>query len=1083
MSKRNDVHKVLIIGSGPIIIGQACEFDYSGTQACKALRQLGYEIVLVNSNPATIMTDKAMADKVYIEPLTLDVVKRIIRIEKPDSLLSTMGGQTGLTLSMQLAEEGFLEANGVKLLGADPLTIHKAEDRQAFKDTMEKINQPCIPSKVVETIEDAVDFAKIIGYPVIVRPAFTLGGTGGGIADNEEMLRDITKNGLRLSPITQVLIEKCISGWKEIEFEVIRDRKGNVITVCNMENLDPVGIHTGDSVVVAPSQTLTDHEYQMLRTAALDIITELGIEGGCNCQFALKPDSYDYAVIEVNPRVSRSSALASKATGYPIAKVATKIAIGYTLDEITNDVTGKTCACFEPALDYIVVKYPKWPFDKFVYADKSLGTQMMATGEVMSIGNSFEAAMMKAVSSIELGMDTLTHKPFEELTDDEIVAHMHVQDAERVFCVYEALKRGIDHETIYKITKIDWWFLDKMQHLADLENGLAKCSGVLTEEQYKTAKKYGFQDKTIKRLAQVDKLPVENYRAGFKMVDTCAAEFSANTPYFYSTYDGDNEAAEFIAEKEAAAAAEGKPKKKKVLVFGSGPIRIGQGIEFDYCSVHCVWTLKKHGCEAILVNNNPETVSTDFDTGDRLYFDPLNPESVDNIIATEKPDACVVQFGGQTAIKLAKHMDEIGLPILGTPADAIDEAEDRERFDELLERCKIPRAPGRTVFNLDEALAAADEIGLPVLMRPSYVLGGQNMIVAYTKADVIEYMGVITEHVDMDHPVLLDKYIMGTECEVDAICDGENFLIPGIMEQVERTGVHSGDSVCVYPAQHLTQAEIDTMVDYTGRFARELHVNGLVNVQYAVSNGKVYVIEVNPRSSRTVPYISKVTGVPMVDLAVRCCLGEKLVDMGYGTGLHPNAPYVAVKVPVFSFEKLHGVDTQFGPEMKSTGEVLGIAPNYHDALLKGLIGAGYTFKTPGPASCCIFTVKDSDKPEFVDIAWKLKSMGYKLYGTSGTCAWLNKHMVPCNEVRPMSGESPNIVDLLQSGLVDYVFSTSAKGRDPKRDSVRLRRKAVELSIPCITAVDTANALVNCLRSDHSLENIPLVDIATLYHRK
>ena len=698
---------------------------------------------------------------------------------------------------------------------------------------------------------------------------------------------------------------------------------------------------------------------------------------------------------------------------------------------------------------------------------------MMATGEVMAIGNNFEHAMMKAVSSTELGLDTMTLPDFEKLTTEEVIEHLHVQDSERAFCVYEALKRGVAHDVIYDITKIDWWFLDKLQHLADIEMGLK--NGELTTEKYLNAKRFGFLDKTIKRLAGVDTLP-EAPKAAFKMVDTCAAEFAAKTPYFYSTYDEDNEAKPFIAERS-------DPDKKKVLVFGSGPIRIGQGIEFDYCSVHAVWTLKQHGCEAILVNNNPETVSTDFDTGDRLYFDPLNPESVDNIIATEKPDACVVQFGGQTAIKLAKHMDEIGLPILGTPADAIDEAEDRERFDELLERCRIPRAPGRTVFNLDEALAAADEIGLPVLMRPSYVLGGQNMIVAYTKADVIEYMGVITEHVDMDHPVLLDKYILGTECEVDAICDGENFLIPGIMEQVERTGVHSGDSICVYPAQHLTQAEIDTMVDYTGRFARELHVNGLVNVQYAVSNGKVYVIEVNPRSSRTVPYISKVTGVPMVDLAVRCCLGEKLADMGYGTGLHPNAPYVAVKVPVFSFEKLHGVDTQFGPEMKSTGEVLGIAPNYHDALLKGLIGAGYTFKTPGPASCCIFTVKDSDKPEFVDIAWKLKSMGYKLYGTSGTCAWLNKHMVPCNEVRNMSGESPNIVDLLQSGLVDYVFSTSAKGRDPKRDSVRLRRKAVELSIPCITAVDTANALVDCLRSDHSLENIPLVDIATLYHRK
>ena len=1083
MPKRTDIKKVMVIGSGPIVIGQAAEFDYAGTQACLALKEEGYEVILANSNPATIMTDNSVADKVYMEPLTLEYLARICRYERPDAIVPGIGGQTGLNLAVQLAKKGVLDECEIELLGTDVKSIECAEDRELFKELCQRIGEPTVPSHITYSVEEAVAAAKEIGYPVILRPAFTLGGTGGGFAYDENELREMMRGALALSPVHQVLVEKSIKGFKEIEYEVIRDGADTAITVCNMENLDPVGIHTGDSVVVAPSQTLTDHEYQMLRTAALDIITELGIEGGCNCQFALKPDSFDYAVIEVNPRVSRSSALASKATGYPIAKVATKIAIGYTLDEITNDVTGKTCACFEPALDYIVVKYPKWPFDKFVYADKSLGTQMMATGEVMSIGNSFEAAMMKAVSSIELGMDTLTHKPFEELTDEEVVEHMHVQDAERVFCVYEALKRGIDHKVIYDITKIDWWFLDKMQHLADLEKGLAQCNGQLSLEQYKTAKKYGFQDKTIRRLAQVDTLPVENYRAGFKMVDTCAAEFSANTPYFYSTYDGDNEAASFIAEKEAETAAKGEPKKKKVLVFGSGPIRIGQGIEFDYCSVHCVWTLKKNGCEAILVNNNPETVSTDFDTGDRLYFDPLNPESVDNIIATEKPDACVVQFGGQTAIKLAKHMDEIGLPILGTPADAIDEAEDRERFDELLERCNIPRAPGRTVFNLDEALAAAEEIGLPVLMRPSYVLGGQNMIVAYNNADIIEYMGVITEHVDMDHPVLLDKYIMGTECEVDAICDGENFLIPGIMEQVERTGVHSGDSICVYPAQHLTQDEIDTMVDYTGRFARELHVTGLVNVQYAVSHGRVYVIEVNPRSSRTVPYISKVTGVPMVDLAVRCCLGEKLTDMGYGTGLHPNAPYVAVKVPVFSFEKLHAVDTQFGPEMKSTGEVLGIAPNYHDALLKGLIGAGYTFKTPGPGSCCIFTVKDSDKPEFVDIAWKLKDMGYKLYGTSGTCAWLNKHMVPCNEVRNISGEAPNIVDLLQSGLVDYVFSTSAKGRDPRRDSVRLRRKAVELSIPCITAVDTAASLVDCLRSEHSLANIPLVDIATLYRGK
>ena len=1082
MPKDPRIKKVLVIGSGPIIIGQAAEFDYSGTQACRALKAEGIETVLLNSNPATIMTDPDVADHVYIEPMTLEVVERILDIEKPDSVLPNLGGQMGLNLSMELARSGYLDRTGIRLLACKPETIDRAEDRELFKETMEKLHQPIIPSEVVETLEDALACADRIGYPVIVRPAFTMGGTGGGICENKAKLIEIGTNGLRLSPIHQILVEKCIAGWKEIEYEVMRDHKGNVITVCNMENLDPVGIHTGDSVVVAPSQTLTDHEYQMLRTAALDIITELGIEGGCNCQFALKPDSFDYAVIEVNPRVSRSSALASKATGYPIAKVATKIAIGYTLDEITNDVTGKTCACFEPALDYIVVKYPKWPFDKFVYADKSLGTQMMATGEVMSIGNSFEAAMMKAVSSIELGMDTLTHKPFEELSDDEIVDHMHVQDAERVFCVYEALKRGIDHETIYRITKIDWWFLDKMQHLADLEKGLAKCEGVLSVAQYKEAKKYGFQDKTIKRLAKVDKLPVENYRAGFKMVDTCAAEFSANTPYFYSTYDGDNEAAEFIAEKEAKAAEKGEPRKKKVLVFGSGPIRIGQGIEFDYCSVHAVWTLKQHGCEAILVNNTPETVSPDFDTGDRLYFDPLNPESVDHIIETEKPDGCLVQFGGQTAIKLAKHMDDIGLPILGTPADAIDEAEDRERFDELLERCGIPRPEGRTVFTLDEALQAAQEVGYPVLMRPSYVLGGQNMIVAYNSADVIEYMGVITKHVDMSHPVLMDKYILGTECEVDAICDGTDYLVPGIMQQVERTGVHSGDSICVSPPYTFSQKVIDTLVDYTGRFARELKVVGLVNVQYAVQNDRVYVIEVNPRSSRTVPYISKVTGVPMVDLAVRCTLGEKLKDMGYGTGLWRNgkSPYYAVKVPVYSFLKLHGVDTMLGPEMKSTGEVLGIAPSFHEAMMKGLVAAGYQFKTPGPGSCVIISVKDSDKAEAAELAWKLHDYGYKIYGTPGTARFLNSEMVPCSVVRQMSGARPNVIDLLESGLVDYIISTSPHGRDPHRDSVKFRRKATELSIPTITAMDTARVLVDALRGDHDISQMELVDIANLH---
>ena len=1082
MPKRRDINKVMVIGSGPIVIGQAAEFDYAGTQACRVLKEEGVEVVLVNSNPATIMTDTSIADKVYLEPLTVGSLEKIIAREHPDSLLASLGGQTGLNLAMELDEKGILQKYNVQLLGTKIDSIRRAEDREDFKNMMLAIGEPCIDSVIVRDVQASVDFANEYGYPVIVRPAYTLGGTGGGIAEDEKQLREICADGLRSSRVHENLIERSVAGWKEIEYEVIRDSAGNFITVCNMENFDPVGVHTGDSIVVAPSQTLRDPEHQMLRSASMNIISALGIEGGCNVQYALSPDSMQYYVIEVNPRVSRSSALASKATGYPIAKVATKIALGYTLDEITNDVTGETCACFEPALDYVVVKYPKWPFDKFVYADKSLGTQMMATGEVMSIGNSFEAAMMKAVSSIELGMDTLTHKPFEELTDDEIVAHLHVQDAERVFCVYEALKRGIDHETIWKITKIDWWFLDKMQHLADLEKGLAKCNGVLSLEQYQTAKKYGFQDKTIKRLAQVDVLPVENYRAGFKMVDTCAAEFSANTPYFYSTYDGDNEAAEFIAAREAEAAANGQPKKKKVLVFGSGPIRIGQGIEFDYCSVHAVWTLKKHGCEAILVNNNPETVSTDFDTGDRLYFDPLNPESVDHIIAAEKPDGCLVQFGGQTAIKLAKHMDEIGLPIYGTPADAIDEAEDRERFDELLERCGIPRPAGRTVFTLDEALQAAQEVGYPVLMRPSYVLGGQNMIVAYNSSDVIEYMGVITKHVDMSHPVLMDKYIYGTECEVDAICDGTDYLVPGIMEQIERTGVHSGDSICVYPPYNFPQDVIDTLVDYTGRFARELKVVGLVNVQYAVQDGKVYVIEVNPRSSRTVPYISKVTGVPMVDLAVRCTLGEKLKDMGYGTGLWRNgkSPYVAVKVPVYSFLKLHGVDTMLGPEMKSTGEVLGIAPNMHEALIKGLVAAGYQFKTPGPGSCVIISVKDSDKKEAAELAWKLHDYGYKIYGTPGTARYLNSQMVPCSTVRQMSEERPNVLDLLESGLVDYIISTSPHGRDPHRDSVKFRRKATELSIPCITALDTARILVNALRSDHDISGMELVDIATLH---
>ena len=1074
MPKIPGIKKVLVLGSGPIVIGQAAEFDYAGTQACRSLKEEGIEVVLLNSNPATIMTDKDIADRVYIEPLTVEVVEQLIKKERPDSILPTLGGQAGLNLAMELEEAGFLKENNVRLIGTTALTIKKAEDREMFKETMEKIGEPVAPSDIVENVEDGLRIAEQIGYPVVLRPAYTLGGSGGGIADNPEQCREILENGLRLSRVGQVLVERCIAGWKEIEYEVMRDGAGNVITVCNMENIDPVGVHTGDSIVVAPSQTLGDKEYQMLRTSALNIITELGITGGCNVQYALHPTSFEYCVIEVNPRVSRSSALASKATGYPIAKVAAKIALGYTLDEIKNAVTKKTYASFEPMLDYCVVKMPRLPFDKFISAKRTLGTQMKATGEVMSICTNFEGGLMKAIRSLEQHVDCLRSYDFTALTNDELMKQLAQVDDRRIWVIAEALRRGISYEEIHAITKIDFWFIDKLAIIVEMENKLEK--GPLTPELLKEAKRIEFPDNVISRLSGVPQDEIKamrhanNIRAAYKMVDTCAAEFAAETPYYYSCFDGVSEVEE-------------EHSRKKVLVLGSGPIRIGQGIEFDFCSVHSTWAFAKEGYETIIVNNNPETVSTDFDIADKLYFEPLTPEDVESIVDIEKPDGAVVQFGGQTAIKLTESLMKMGVPILGTAAEDVDAAEDRELFDEILEKCQIPRPAGHTVFTAEEAKKAAEQLGYPVLVRPSYVLGGQNMIVAYTKADVIEYMGVITEHVDMDHPVLLDKYIMGTECEVDAICDGENFLIPGVMEQVERTGVHSGDSICVYPAQHLTQAEIDTMVDYTGRFARELHVTGLVNVQYAVSNGKVYVIEVNPRSSRTVPYISKVTGVPMVDLAVRCCLGEKLADMGYGTGLHPNAPYVAVKVPVFSFEKLHGVDTQFGPEMKSTGEVLGIAPNYHDALLKGLIGAGYTFKTPGPASCCIFTVKDSDKPEFVDIAWKLKSMGYKLYGTSGTCAWLNKHMVPCNEVRNMSGEAPNIVDLLQSGLVDYVFSTSAKGRDPKRDSVRLRRKAVELSIPCITAVDTANALVDCLRSDHDLKNIPLVDIATLYHKK
>ncbi|MFR6291885.1 MAG: carbamoyl-phosphate synthase large subunit [Peptococcaceae bacterium] len=1064
MPLRADIKKVLVIGSGPIVIGQAAEFDYAGTQACRALKEEGLEVVLVNSNPATIMTDKAMADKIYIEPLNLDVVKRIIEMEQPDSVLSTLGGQTGLTLSMQLAKEGFLEAHNVKLLGANPETIDKAEDRQIFKDTMLRIGEPCIPSKVVETVEDALAYAEEIQYPVIVRPAFTLGGSGGGIAYNPEELHEIAENGLRLSPITQVLIEKNISGWKEIEFEVIRDSNSNIITVCSMENFDPVGVHTGDSIVVAPAVTLSDKEYQMLRSAALNIVQALEVEGGCNCQFALHPDSFEYAVIEVNPRVSRSSALASKATGYPIAKVATKIAIGYTLDEIVNAVTGNTYACFEPAIDYIVVKFPRWPFDKFVYAKRTLGTQMKATGEVMAIGTSFEQAMMKAVRSIELKLDTFNLPKLQMLSDGDVVKLLSRCDDERSFVVYEALKRNVEIDQIHEITKIDKWFLAKMNNLVKMERKLVKKE--LTPELYLEAKKMGFLDKTIERLSG-ESIPEKRY-ASYKMVDTCAAEFKAETPYFYSTFDDENEAAEFLEEH--------RNDKKKIIVFGSGPIRIGQGIEFDYCSVHCVWALKEEGYEAIIINNNPETVSTDFDTSDRLYFDPLTPEDVASVIATEKPWGAIVQFGGQTAISLTKYLEQAGVRILGTSAKSIDEAEDRESFDELLQKCQIPRPEGKTVFQLDEALKAAKVLGYPVLLRPSYVLGGQNMIIAHSDADVEEYMNIILA-TGIENPVLIDKYMMGIEVEVDAICDGTDYLIPGIMEHIERAGIHSGDSISVYPAQRLTEENKQTIIEYTGRLAKALQVIGLVNIQYVIHNGEVYVIEVNPRSSRTVPYISKVTNVPMVDLATKIMLGATLKGMGYETGVHPVGDYVAVKVPVFSFEKLHSVDTMLGPEMKSTGEVLGIAKTFDEALYKGLIAAGYKIKHEGGV---LMSVRDKDKEEIFPIAQKLEKMGFKLYGTKGTAAYFNNyglHVEPVNKISEPGAD--NVLDLLESGKVDYVISTSSKGRQPMREGVRIRRKAVERSIACLTAIDTARVLVDCIGMNESIQDVDLVDITQI----
>ncbi|NLG24393.1 MAG: carbamoyl-phosphate synthase large subunit, partial [Clostridiales bacterium] len=1037
-----NIKKVLIIGSGPIIIGQAAEFDYAGSQACRALRDAGLTVVLINSNPATIMTDSALADRVYIEPLTPDTIKRVIEIEKPDGVVSTLGGQNGLTLSMQLKRDGFLDAHGVKLLGAGIDTIEKAEDRPRFKQTMEAIDQPCVPSEVVTDVEAAVAFANGIGYPVIVRPAYTLGGTGGGIAGDERSLREIAQNGIRLSPIGQILVERCISGWKEIEFEVMRDAGGSAITVCSMENLDPVGVHTGDSIVIAPAVTLADKEYQMLRTAALRIVSELQVEGGCNCQFALHPESREYAVIEVNPRVSRSSALASKATGYPIAKTAALIAVGFTLGELTNAVTGATSACFEPAIDYVVVKLPKWPFDKFVYARRTLGTQMMATGEVMAIAPSFEQAIMKAVRGAEIGMDTLTLPAFAAEDDAKIHSRLYECTDERLFAMYEALRRGISVDEIHRITMVDEWFLNKLKKLVDAEDALR--AGPIDQTAYLRAKRMGFLDATIERLTghaiAHPRLPV------YKMVDTCAAEFEAQTPYFYATYDDENEAAEFLARRDTG--------KQKVIVFGSGPIRIGQGIEFDYASVHCVWTLKRAGYEVILVNNNPETVSTDFDTADRLYFEPLNIEDVMGVIATERPYGVVVAFGGQTAIKLTQRLHARGIKILGTSADMIDAAEDRERFDAMLQSLRIERPAGTAVINEEQALAAAQKLGFPVLMRPSYVLGGQNMIIAYNEGDIREYMKIILAG-GIENPILIDQYLSGVEAEVDVICDGRDVLIPGVMEHIERAGVHSGDSIAVYPAWNLNGVLTQRLIECSRALALALSTRGLINIQYVIHQNAIYVIEANPRASRTIPYLSKVTGVPMVELAVRCMMGERLRDMGYGTGLYRRSPYYAVKVPAFSFEKLTDVDTHLGPEMKSTGEVLGIGRTLEEALYKGLVAAGYKMERRGGV---LISVRDQDKAEIVDTARKFADLDCPLYATRGTARALMNAGLDVTPIARLSERPEEALKLIDDGSVQYVISTSNHGRNPSRGSVRMRRRAVERAVPCLTSIDTANAL-------------------------
>ena len=1063
MPKNKDIKKVLVIGSGPIVIGQAAEFDYAGTQACRSLKEEGIEVVLVNSNPATIMTDKEIADEVYIEPLTAKVLEQIILKEKPDSVLPTLGGQAGLNLGMELAELGFLEEHGVKLIGTTAETIFKAEDRQAFKDTMEKIGEPCAASLVVKNVEDGIKFTNTIGYPVVLRPAFTLGGSGGGIAHNETELVDILSNGLRLSRVNEVLVERCIAGWKEIEYEVMRDAAGNCITVCNMENIDPVGVHTGDSIVVAPSQTLGDKEYQMLRSSALNIISELGITGGCNVQYALNPDSFEYCVIEVNPRVSRSSALASKATGYPIAKVAAKIALGYTLDEITNAITGKTYASFEPMLDYCVVKIPRLPFDKFITAKRTLTTQMKATGEVMSICNNFEGALMKAIRSLEQHVDSLMSYDFTGFSNEELEDQLHVVDDRRIYVIAEALRRGVSYDHIHEITKIDIWFIDKIAILVEMEEKLK--SEELTPELLKEAKRIEFPDNVIADLTGKTKEEIRQMRydndivAAFKMVDTCAAEFEASTPYYYSVFGSQNEAVETNL-------------KKKVLVLGSGPIRIGQGIEFDYCSVHSTWAFAKEGYETIIVNNNPETVSTDFDIADKLYFEPLTEEDVENIVRFEKPDGAVVQFGGQTAIKLTEALMKMGVTILGTKAEDVDAAEDRELFDEILEKTGIPRASGGTVFTAEEAKKVANEIGYPVLVRPSYVLGGQGMQIAFNDDEVDEFMEIINR-IAQDHPILVDKYLQGKEIEVDAVCDGTDILIPGIMEHIERTGVHSGDSISVYPAHTISDAIKKKITDYTEKLAQALHVVGLINIQFIVMNDEVYVIEVNPRSSRTVPYISKVTGIPIVDLATKVIIGNTLKGMGYTPGLQPEAEYVAVKMPVFSFEKLRGAEISLGPEMKSTGECLGIAKTFDEALYKAFLGAGIVLPK---YKQMIMTVKDADKPEAVGVAKRFAALGYKIYATRSTAKYLQEHGVDALWVNKITQESPNVMDLILGHKIDLVIDTPTQGHgDKTRDGFLIRRNAIETGVHCITAMDTANALATSLES--ATDEFTLVDIA------